>query len=118
MNLNFLGQAAHGTTTTSLLGLLGAAWVLSAMACGADTDTRLGAAGEECFDDFDCREPLVCLEATCAVEGSNSGTTTSNNISTSNATNNSTSSNTSTNNGDIPVDREEGCVLVCERLVE
>ena len=89
--------------SVSLLG------VLALAGCGADDASRLGAEGESCFDDLDCREPLFCSSAVCT--GSSSGTSNGSTSETSNGSTTSTS-NGDTNNGFI------GCGAICDVLVD
>ncbi len=58
------------STTHRLLTAAGAlAGLLSLTSCAADLDDRLGAEGEACFADTDCRLELVCARALCVPIG-------------------------------------------------
>lgn len=88
---------------------LAALAALALAACGDTRDARLGAVGESCFQDADCRDELICEARVCAPLGASGNNSSSNNS----ASNNNPSNNNPSNN--LPGDYlEQGCADLCD----
>ncbi len=85
---------------------LAALAALALAACGDTRAARLGAEGESCFQDADCRDELICEARACAPLGASANNSPGNN---------NPGNNNPGNNNPTPGDYlSQGCADLCE----